>query len=83
MSLAGEPIEMHRRRFSCLLLVLAALLIGGQLNCSQDGGGHGRPVARLAKAQAKGVVRDVRKKNKLALQQRRQRAVQPAKTTPN
>ncbi len=67
---------MHRRPFTCSTLLLATLLIGGQLNCSQDDGGRRRPVARLAQAKGKSVVRDLRKKNKLALEQRRQKATQ-------
>lgn len=73
---------MLRRRLSVSLLILSSVLIGGQFACSQDNGGHRRPVARLAKAQAKGVVRDVRRKNKIALQQRRQQAAQSVNSDP-
>lgn len=69
---------MRHFGIKALMLVIAVVLVDASLACSQDDGGHRRPVARLAKSQAKGVVRDMRKKNKLALQERRQKAAKPA-----
>jgi len=72
---------MVRRAAKSSLLMLTLMLAGMSASCSQDGGGHRRPIARAARAQGKGVIRDMRKKNKLALDQRRQKAASPAKAS--